>query len=200
MEQTEETLFEAFKRNVKETLVPYLSDFNFPADDYIQEGPQWINARFVRGETALVVSASMHEDDASKGMTVTLNTPDGDLHLRDEVEREMTEQFPVYFFSTEVMDAEFKRLVRDIKKHFEHLLEEATPEDATPEENDTSSGTTEPNEAYEEKVPEETPPPVIEEEGIAEEQPAEKPEPPKEVPVVKAPAEKRSWWKMIFKR
>jgi hypothetical protein len=181
MEPASETIFDAFKRNVDETLVPYLDDFHFLTEDYIQEGPQWINARFVRGETALVVSISMYEDDASKGMTVTLHTPDGDMHLSDEVGKQLTGEFPVYLFSTDVIDAEFKRIVRDIEQYFEPLLEEPAPETETKQQ-DTSPGITKPNEAYEEKVPVQSPPPVIEDDGIAEEQPKEKPEPPKEVP------------------
>lgn len=201
MESTNETIFEAFKRNVRETLVPYLGDFHFPVEDYIQEGPQWINVRFVRGETALVVSISMYEDDASKGMTVTLHTPDGDIHLRDEVEKQLTGEFPVYYFATDRIDAEFKRLVRDIKRYFEPLLEEPVVEEEA-QSQDTSPGITEPNEAYEEKVPVESPAPVIEDDGIAEEQPKEKPEPPKEVPVVESTqtetTAKKSWWKRLL--
>jgi len=205
MEQSEETIFEAFKRNVEQVLVPYLSDFNFPAEDFIHEGPQWINARFVRDELALVVSLSNYDDDAAKGMAVILHTPGEDLHLRDEVEKNSTGEFPVYFFSTDVIDAEFKRLVRDIKRHFEPLLEQETEEIKETNQpyspnRDTSPGETEPDKAYEETVPEETPPPVIEEDGIAEEQPAQKPEPPKEVPVVNEKPEKMSWWKRMFGR
>lgn len=185
MESASETIFDAFKRNVDETLVPYLGNFHFPAEDYIQEGPQWINARFVRGETSLVVSISMYEDDAAKGMTVLLQTPDGDMHLRDEVEKQLTGEFPTYLFSADVIDAEFRRIVRDIKQYFEPLLEEAAWETET-QHQDTSPGITEPNKSYEEKVPVQSPPPVIKKDGIAEEQPKEKPEPPKEVPVAES--------------
>ena len=194
METSEETIFDAFKRNIGEQLEPYLSEFNFPRDDStITEGPKWINARFVRGEVSLVISLSMYETDTVDGMHVVLKTADSEKNLGEEAGSDFSGKFPVYFYTLDVIDSEFSRIMHDLKAHFEQDLKEAAEEPVSqPEPEDAEEVPTKEASDPEEEEPQAK-------EGYREKQPlAEEPQKNEPEAIRSAEPSKKKWWQKLL--
>jgi hypothetical protein len=115
-------IFDSFKRGIVTKINPYLSSLGFSTENAVKEEQQWITAKFVKGETIISLSLSLHHLDYADGITISLKSKFGDKFLRNEVLKEANIDVPVYMYGLEIIDSEFDRIQNDIKVHFEKYL------------------------------------------------------------------------------
>ena len=113
----QQEVFEAFKRNIQDKALPYLSQFGFSLK--VKEEEQWITATFTRSDKTLKLSLSFHHLDYQEGIFIVLISPDGEMELRSTCERRTSQSVPVYLYSIDKIDTEFDRALKDMKRVFQ---------------------------------------------------------------------------------
>jgi len=138
----------------------------------------------------------MYEQDTVDGMHVVLKTADEEKNLLEEAGSDFSGKFPAYFYTLDVIDSEFNRIMHDLKAHFEADLQEPEKEEAPESEPEAA-----------EVVPtEEASDPEEEEaqakEGYREKQPLPENANPAGEPAAIRSAEpaKKKWWHRLLGR
>lgn len=124
MTNSQTEIFDAFKRNIIRKINPYLSNLGFKTENVIKEEQQWISAKFIKRETIISFSLSLHHLDYADGIIVSLKSKFGDKFLRNEVLKKSNKDISVYMYGLDIIDSEFDRIVNDIIIHFEKQLNE----------------------------------------------------------------------------
>lgn len=115
-------IFSAFRKHVSSKVQRYLEDLGIYCSPGFVERAQTITASFRFGDKTLVMSISLHHLDYHDGIDVYLETPPGRKWLRSEVRKYSSHEVPVYGYNVAEMNAQFDRMIKDMKLYFEKYM------------------------------------------------------------------------------
>lgn len=115
-------LFSVFRQYSTTKIGAYLADKNIRAKMYVRQGAQWISVRFVWHDKELTLGISLPHPDYADGIYVQLKSRFGRHDLRNEVRKYSSGEIPTYGCSAAEMNAQFDRIVTDIKLYFEKYM------------------------------------------------------------------------------
>lgn len=122
MDQLQSEIFSVFRRYVTIKIVGYLEQLGIRAKAEFSEGSQWISAKFRWKDRTLTLNISLHHLDYHDGISVYLDSKFGTKWLRSEVRKNSSHEVPIYSYSVPEMNAQFDRIIKDMKLHFEKYL------------------------------------------------------------------------------
>jgi hypothetical protein len=118
----QQEIFRAFRTHVSSKVQRYLEDIGIFSKPEFKEGSQWISAKFKFSGKILTFNISLHHLDYHDGISVYLDSQSGSHWLRNEVRRNSSHEVPVYTYGIPEMGAQFDRIIKDMKLHFERYL------------------------------------------------------------------------------
>lgn len=118
----QQEIFQMFRKCVSLKVKPYLEDLRIYVKPEFAERNDWIAAKFRFGDKTLSMSISLHHLDYNSGINVSLDTKSGKRWLRSEVLHASSNDIPVYGYGVPEMNAQFDRIIKDMKLYFEKYM------------------------------------------------------------------------------
>lgn len=118
----QQEIFRAFRVCVSSKVQRYLEDLRIYAKPNFIEQSQWINAKFRFGDKTLSLNISLHHLDYQDGISVYLDSKFGKRSLRNEALHNSSVDIPAYTYGVPEMNAQFDRIIKDMKLHFEKYM------------------------------------------------------------------------------
>jgi hypothetical protein len=115
-------IFSAFRKQVSTKVQRYLEDLHISVKPHFVEKADWISAKFKWKDITLTFSVSLHHLDYRDGINVYLETKFGTKWLRSEVRKNSSHEAPIYGYGVPEMNAQFDRIIKDMKLHFEKYI------------------------------------------------------------------------------
>ncbi len=115
-------IFSSFRKQISTKVQRYLEDIRIYTKPEFAEQSEWISAKFRFGDKTLSFSISLHHLDYRDGISVSLDSKFGKKWLRSEVGHASSVHVPPYGYSVPEMNAQFDRIIKDMKLHFEKYL------------------------------------------------------------------------------
>ena len=115
-------IFSAFRKHIPAKVQRYLEDLGIFCSPAFTERAQTITATFRFHDKTLVISIGFHQAGSQDGIGVYLDTRSGRKWLRSEVRKYSSHDVPVYGYSVAEMNAQFDRMIKDMKLYFEKYL------------------------------------------------------------------------------
>ena len=88
----------------------------------VRQGSHWISTRFVWHDKELTLGISLQHHDYADGIYVQLKSRFGQHDLRNEVRKYSSGEIPSYGYNPAEMNAQFDRIITDIKLYFEKYM------------------------------------------------------------------------------